>query len=56
MKAWGGKGEVPDTGEDSDTLPGAVWSLSCSSRSPGSSTGPGSFKKLQRKVGVIKAG
>ena len=39
MKAAGGEEEDPDTMEVSDTLPGAVWSLSCSSYSPGKSTG-----------------
>ena len=46
----GDEGEGFDTMEVGDILLDAVWSLSCSSRSPGSSTGPISWVVSNRSI------
>ena len=46
--------EGPDIKEVGDTLPCAGWRLSCSSRSPGSSTGPRSLQRNVGKTGLFK--
>ena len=48
MKALGVEREGPDTTEVGDAMPCVGWRLACSSRFPGSSTGP---RSLQRNIG-----
>ena len=56
MKASGGEGKRPDTREVGETLPRAVWSLFCSSSSPGQSTGPKSNQTNIKKACSYQVG